>query len=87
MIEPCPFCGESISDLVFGFSDGYKWGAASCPYCGATAPDVRTNYSQENDAPWHKEATEEWNKRIFPGKPKGPKNRRLWWGMIMRDDK
>ena len=59
--KPCPFCGAT--GIIFKETDTEKWGAAYCPQCGAAGPDVRTGYNMEPDAPWHKDALEEWNKR------------------------
>lgn len=57
---PCPFCGAT--SVSFARVDGYKWGAVICS-CGAQGPDVRTSYDISENAPWHKEALMEWNKR------------------------
>ena len=59
--KPCPFCGAT--GIIFKETDTEKWGAAYCPQCGAAGTDVRTGYNMEPDAPWHKDALEEWNKR------------------------
>ena len=59
-VIPCPFCGGKV---IRYFVSEYKWGAAICNNCGATGPDVRTNYDTSDDAPWHKEALNAWNTR------------------------
>lgn len=61
-MKPCPFCGSTVG-LNFVDSQGCKWGNAVCPDCGAMGPEVRTNYDVGENAPWHEEATKEWNTR------------------------
>ena len=56
----CPWCKEVPH--YYYMSQGYKWGGIECD-CGARGPEVRTSYDESEDAPWHKEAIEEWNKR------------------------
>ena len=58
---PCPFCGDTPSEVSFVFSDGgYKYGAIQCS-CGVIGSDVRTDYK---DFPhWRDAAVEQWNTR------------------------
>lgn len=65
-VKPCPFCGHPR--VLYRLTDGYKWGAAMCGQCGATACEVRTGYNQSDDAPWHARALEEWNTRAAPSR-------------------
>jgi len=58
---PCPFCGDTPSEVSFVLSDGgYKYGAIQCS-CGVIGSDVRTGYK---DFPhWRDAAVEQWNTR------------------------
>ena len=58
-IKPCPFCGET-SCFVFAALHR-KWGNVECGRCGATGPQVHTNY--EPSTVWQDDATSAWNQR------------------------
>ena len=61
--KECPFCGSNRGVYFLYGTDSCKWGAARCIVCGAQAPEVRTGYDDSEDADWHKDALEEWNRR------------------------
>jgi Lar family restriction alleviation protein len=61
--KECPFCGSNRGVHFLYGTDSCKWGAARCIDCGAQAPEVRTGYDESEDAGWHKDALEEWNRR------------------------
>ena len=65
---PCPFCGASpeMADgsICHTSDDREKWGAIQCLECGATGPDVRTEY--EPFLAWRDDAVAEWNRRAGP---------------------
>lgn len=63
MIKPCPFCKSEEIGTAIDYSQGMKWGNAICLACGAKGPEVRTEYKTDGDAPWRKDALDEWNKR------------------------
>jgi len=63
--KPCPFCGSK--DLSFRMNQGDKWGFVVCNTCAAQGPEVRTSYDDSENAPWHNDAIEEWNKRVDDG--------------------
>lgn len=59
---PCPFCGGTYG-AIFVMTQGNKWGQVECGECGASGPDVRTDYDDSDNAEWHENAIQEWNKR------------------------
>jgi hypothetical protein len=59
---PCPFCGRV--GLTFEEGSTYRWGIASCEWCGATAGETRRAYP--DDGKWHADAIAAWNKRATP---------------------
>jgi len=63
---PCPFCNSLEVKTKADQMQGTKWGMAICQNCGAMGPEVRTEYEMAADAPWHREAIKEWNRRIAP---------------------
>lgn len=66
-LKPCPFCGYAIDDgdvPLFGSNQGFKWGYVECGDCGATGPEVRTNYGDLEE--WGASAVKEWNHRVDP---------------------
>jgi Lar family restriction alleviation protein len=60
-LKPCPSCGDKV-EPYFDFVDSMKWGALKCG-CGASGPDVRTNYKNSEHEDWHDDAIKEWNRR------------------------
>lgn len=62
-LKPCPFCGGKMEKPDFPTNQGTKWGRIECDTCCACGPEVRTGYDVSENADWHKEAIEEWNKR------------------------
>lgn len=58
--KPCPFCGKT--QVACAETSSYKWGAASCMYCGAVGPEVRKQHNEPADQ-WHPRALAEWNER------------------------
>lgn len=64
MFNSCPFCGTK-KHLHYSLdrSQGEKYGYVECSNCGAKGPDVRTNYKNSDNEPWHKHALSEWNGR------------------------
>ena len=61
---PCPFCGS----CSIGAYDGstFRWLAARCNECGATAGEVRINTLIPRDEAWpqaNEDALQEWNRR------------------------
>ena len=62
---PCPFCGETIVEVVE--ASNHKWRVAQCANCGAQASEVRWIYTDEEpDKQAHKRAITEWNTRAKP---------------------
>ena len=64
---PCPFCGS----CSIGAYDGstFRWLAAKCNECGATAGEVRINTLIPRDEAWpqaNEDALQEWNRRAQP---------------------
>ena len=64
---PCPFCGS----CSIGAYDGstFRWLAARCNECGATAGEVRINTLIPRDEAWpqaNEDALQEWNRRAQP---------------------
>lgn len=66
-IKACPFCGSDLGVCFNYGTNSDKWGTAQCKACGAQAGEVRTDYDNSKDAPWHIEAVKEWNNRGYYG--------------------
>ena len=60
-VATCPICGSDR--IVFQLADGpkSKWGAAYCAACHMAGPEVRTQYDDSENAPWHGDALEQWH--------------------------
>ncbi len=72
---PCPFCGHVGLDFADG--ETYRWGVASCGWCGASCGDIRREYPDLGE--WHTEAIAEWNRR-------SPAPQRTWVGLTDEDE-
>ena len=64
-LKPCMFCGHIDTYDSYIPTDGNKWGARFCGCCGATGPEVQTNYIFDSRQDWMDDADKEWNRRII----------------------
>ena len=62
-LKPCPFCGCNSVSFTLDHNQGSKWGYAECDGCGASGPETRTNYCNDEHQEWHEHAVDEWNTR------------------------